>query len=82
MMKAAWIVLGIILGASLYPIMIEAQDYYGKFPPTSAYSMFHLNDTIDNQNLSFNGSSYDSTIHIITDGSIVFSKTQGLCPTC
>lgn len=43
-----WLVLGIILGLAVFPIMSEAQEYYGKFPPTPAFrNVTTTTDTIE-----------------------------------
>ncbi len=67
--KAAYLVLGIILGGSVYPIMIEAQDYYGKFPPTVAFSKIDPNSTGDVEAIS-----YSDVVTFTGDGSIEISR--------
>ncbi len=75
--KAAYLVLGIILGGSIYPIMIEAVEYYGKFPPTAAYSSITLNDTVQVIGETIQAESYARNLKIGTDGSILINITQG-----
>jgi len=77
-MKVAWMIFGIIIGASLYPIVVEAQDYFGKFPPTPAWQELEIdnNATTINplQNQTFiNATSYKDKLWIVTDGSIIAS---------
>lgn len=73
-MKIAWLVFGVILGASFTPILIEAVEYYGKFPPTAAWQEIETDDnaTIPSQdNRTYvNATSYHDKLWIITDGSI------------
>lgn len=69
---AAWLILGVVIGGSLYPIMIEAVEYYGKFPPTAAISTLRLNDTVDTQGVEVTALSYDQTIRFESDGTIEF----------
>ncbi len=72
-MKVAWLIFGVILGASFTPIIIEAVEYYGKFPPTPAWQSFEIdnNFTLPNNTQAFlNATSYKDIMFIVTDGSI------------
>jgi len=76
----AWLVLGVIIGGSVYPIMVEAQDYFGKFPPTPAFQDFQTdsNATINpllSQNF-INATSYNDRMFIISDGSLNIFITE------
>ncbi len=71
----AWLVLGIVLGGSVYPIMTEAVEYYGKFPPTPAWQTMEIDTNSSSVNLATNQSfasatSYNDKLWIVTDGSI------------
>ncbi len=74
-MKAAWLIFGIILGASFTPIIIEAVEYYGKFPPTAAWQTLEIDansSSVDlgNNQTFINATSYRDKLWIVTDGSI------------
>ena len=76
----AWIIVGVVLGLSLYPIVTEAQQYYGKFPPTPAWQEIDTDDNvaaINNFSQPFlNASSYNDRFFIISDGSIDIFFTE------
>ncbi len=70
---AAYLVLGIILGGSVYPIMTEAQTYYGKFPPTPAWQELEADNNFTRplqEQLFLNATSYSDKMFIVSDGSI------------
>lgn len=63
-MKAAWVILGIVIGISFYPIMSEAVEYYGKFPPTRAYDSASIENTTSQR---INATSYSSPLILVSD---------------
>ncbi len=67
-------VLGAVFGAvmifSIYPILVEAADYYGKFPPTPAWSKIIVNDKVNNLGENMTANQYNRELFIVTDGSI------------
>ncbi len=74
-MKVAWLIFGIIIGASLYPVIVEAVEYYGKFPPTPAFQEFEIDNNATGVDLTINqtfinATSYKDKLFIVTDGSI------------
>ncbi len=73
----AWIIFGVVIGMSLYPIVVEAVEYYGKFPPTAAYSSITLNDTVQVIGETIEAERYNRNLKIGTDGSILINITQG-----
>ena len=76
---AAWLILGIVIGGSVYPIMVEAQQYFGKFPPTPAWQEIDTdaNAVINNFSQPFlNATSYNDRFFIISDGSIDIFFTE------
>lgn len=75
-MKAAWILFGIIIGIAFYPIASEAIEYYGKFPPTAAWTTISVNDT-QNPNSTMIPFSYSAPLYFASDGSINITITNG-----
>ena len=76
-----WMVFGGVIALSFYPILVEAQDYFGKFPPTPAWQTVEVaNDAIMNPfvvgNTIINATSYADKIFIVTDGSILINITE------
>ncbi len=63
--------------ASFYPIITEAVEYYGKFPPTVAYSQITVNDTIQTVGTVLDADSYSQNLNFGSDGSILINVTQG-----
>ena len=77
----AWIIVGVIIGAAFYPVIVEAQEYFGKFPPTPAWQEIEVaNDAVMNPfvvgNTIINASSYSDKIFLVTDGSILINITE------
>jgi len=75
--------LGVLVGGMMltlfYPMAIEAQDYFGKFPPTTAFNEIEIaNDAELFPNLQTNlqAISYSDKFFIVSDGSIIINVTQ------
>ncbi len=66
-MKVAWVFLGIVIGISFYPIIVEAVEYYGKFPPTRAYDTASIENTTSQR---INATSYSSPLILVSDGTV------------
>lgn len=80
-MKLTWMIFGIILGASFTPILIEAQEYFGKFPPTPAWQEIeiandHTINPLDPVTFTLDARSYSDKMFIVSDGSIIINITQ------
>ncbi len=76
----AWIIVGVIIGAAFYPVIVEAQEYFGKFPPTPAWDEIETdsNATINPllaQNF-INATSYSDKFFIVSDGSLNIFVTE------
>ncbi len=75
----AWIVVGVIIGVAFYPVVVEAQQYFGKFPPTPAWQEIDTDDNAVINNFSqpfLNATSYNDRFFIISDGSIDIFFTE------
>jgi len=73
------LIVGVVLLASFYPIVTEAQDYFGKFPPTPAWQEIEIaNDAIPTSNpqIIITADSYSDKIFIVSDGSININITE------
>jgi len=75
--------LGVLVGGFMltlfYPMAIEAQDYFGKFPPTPAFKEIEIaNNAVPFPNLqtTLEAVSYADKFFIVTDGSIIINVTQ------
>ncbi len=75
--------LGTLVGGLMlvlfYPMAIEAQDYFGKFPPTTAFNEVEIaNDAVPFPNAQTNleAISYSDKFFIVSDGSIIINVTQ------
>lgn len=75
-----WTFVFIVIGVGF--IVYATLPSSDSIPPTNAYSNINLNDTNSTVGVWLNATSSDHTLYIVTDGSIVFNTTQGLCPTC
>jgi len=80
MYRISWFILGVIAAVSFYPIITEAQEYFGKFPPTPAWQEIEMDDnaTINPllaQNF-INATSYSDKFFIISDGSLNIFVTE------
>ncbi len=76
----AWMIVGIVIGAAFYPVIVEAQEYFGKFPPTPAWQQIEIanNGTftpVPGPNI-INATSYSDKFFFVTDGSILINLTQ------
>ncbi len=72
-------IIGVIMFASFYPIVIEAQEYFGKFPPTPAWQEIEIaNDAvpIPNPETIILADSYSDKMFLVSDGSIIINITQ------
>ncbi len=74
------LIFGIVLTVSFYPIVTEAVEYYGKFPPTSAWQELETDDDATINVLVsqtfLNASSYKDKMWIISDGSLDIFFTE------
>lgn len=82
MKRPIWILFGIVIGMSLYPIVVEAVEYYGKFPPTAAWSGITLNDNDTTFDATLDAIQYNRELYIISDGSIIIEglNSSGVLP--
>ena len=73
------IIVGIVITASFYPVISEAQEYFGKFPPTPAWQDIEIavdaNLPITDQT-TINATSYNDRLFLISDGSININITE------
>jgi len=75
--------LGVLVGGFMltlfYPMAIEAQDYFGKFPPTRAFDEIEIaNDAelFPNLQTTLEAVTYSDKFFIVSDGSIIINVTQ------
>ena len=72
-------VFGAILVLVFYPSMLEAQEYFGKFPPTPAFKEVGIGNNatlFPNAETSVVAISYADDFFIVTDGSILINITE------
>jgi len=82
-MEKRYFVMGSVFGAVMvlvfYPGILEAQEYFGKFPPTPAFNEVGIgnNATIfPNTENNIIAISYADDFFIVTDGSILINITE------
>ena len=58
----------------LYPDRAEIKEMIYAIPPTAAFKIIEINDTLNTQGEQINATSYFDKLHIITDGSIEINR--------
>ncbi len=89
-----WLMIGIGVGAIMfqenivdavqydyaYPDRAEIQEMIYAVPPTAAWSIITLNDTVNTEGEEVEAIQYNRKLHIITDGSILIERGIGGSP--
>ena len=73
------IAISLMLIIGYVPVLTNAADYFGKFPPTPAWQDIEIitNNTIPfTTQTTVNATSYNDRLYIITDGSISINITE------
>ena len=86
-----WLMIGIGIGAIMFQENIiyavqydydyldrgEIKEMIYAIPPTPAWSVFELNDTLDTQGDLIDADSFNRKMYLITDGSIEINRGVG-----
>lgn len=72
---ALWFCIGALSCAFIFQgELIQLSDALYAIPPTEAFKVLELNDTINTQGEEVNATNHIDRLHIITDGSIEINR--------